>query len=155
MVTRRFELFADYFQFYVQDEKAAGDLSDSWTPDAVARLLATAPGTVGVGTVRNVDVPVEIEVSNSEPDTDLSAWDQINECSVEVPSGRLVVAGYTDYFPDAERIDLAPGTYRVRVFYGSLDSVSDDGLDGSDHYRLVLWPGTPCEVTVLKDRPAG
>ena len=26
-----FDLFADYHQFYLQDEAAEGDLSDSWT----------------------------------------------------------------------------------------------------------------------------
>jgi hypothetical protein len=52
-----FKLFADYFQFYLQDERAGGDLSESWTQEAVDRLLATAPGTIGVGTVRNMDVP--------------------------------------------------------------------------------------------------
>ena len=57
---RRFEytLFADYFQFYLQDESAGGDLSNSWTQEAVDRLLAVAPGTLGVGTVRNMNVPV-------------------------------------------------------------------------------------------------
>ena len=63
MATERFELFADYFQFYLQDEAASGDLSDAWTPEAVEQLLAIGPGVIGVGTVRNVDVPVEIEVA--------------------------------------------------------------------------------------------
>jgi hypothetical protein len=45
-MTRRFEyeLFADYFQLYVQDESAVGDLSESWAQEAVDRLLAIAPG---------------------------------------------------------------------------------------------------------------
>lgn len=46
-----FKLFVDYFQFYLQDERASGDLSERWTQEAVDRLLATAPGTIGVGTV--------------------------------------------------------------------------------------------------------
>lgn len=61
---RRYELtlFADYQQFYIQDEKADGDLSEAWNDAAVERLVAVAPGTVGIGTVRNVDVPVTISV---------------------------------------------------------------------------------------------
>ncbi len=51
-------LFADYHQFYIQDENVDGKLSDAWTDEAVERLLTVAPGTVGIGTVRNVDVPV-------------------------------------------------------------------------------------------------
>lgn len=36
-------LFADCFQFYIQDENVDGNLSDAWTDDAVERLLAVAP----------------------------------------------------------------------------------------------------------------
>ncbi len=69
MITKEIKtaLFADYFQFYIQDENAAGDLSLSWTQQAVAMLLALAPGTIGVGTVRNMTVPVTIKIFDSEP----------------------------------------------------------------------------------------
>ena len=97
----QYELFADYFQFYLQDESVKGDLSDSWTPEAVDRLLALAPGTVGVGTVRNMTVPVTVEVLNEPPPDDSDSWDHLVECTLEVSSGRIVVAGCTDYFPDA------------------------------------------------------
>jgi len=146
------ELFADYYQFYLQDEQAKGDLSQAWTEQAVERLMALAPATVGVGTVRNMTVPVTIEVRRSEPADDLEAWDQVNDCSIEVSSGRLVVAGCTDYFPDARRVVVPPGCYRVRLFYGKLDRLSEDELEGDDLYRVVLWPGDPAEPRVIKQR---
>jgi hypothetical protein len=150
--TRHFQLFADYFQFCLQDESAEGNLGGSWTDEAVARLLALAPGTIGVGTVRNMDVPVDLELRDSPPDDDLSMWDLVNECSIEVPSGRIVVAGCTDYFPDAAWIEVPPGAYRARVYYGGLSAVSEDGLDGDDHYKIVLWP-SPCEdIRTLRQR---
>jgi hypothetical protein len=121
------ELFADYFQFYLQDESAKGDLSDSWGPEAVDRLLAVAPGTVGIGTVRNMTVPVVVEILDAEPESDADAWDHVTECGLDVPTGRIVVAGCTDYFPKATRIDVTPGPYRVRVSYGGLNSISGDG----------------------------
>lgn len=85
---RRFEykLFADYHQFYLQDECVTGDLSESWTQEAVDRLLAVARGTIGVGTVRNMTVPVVVEVADTEPDEDTTKWDQVNECDFEVQS---------------------------------------------------------------------
>ena len=146
------ELFADYHQFYVQDEDAKGDLSDAWTPEAVDRLLAIAPGTIGVGTVRNMDVPVVLEIHDGEPGDDGVEWDQVNECSIDVPSGSIVVAGCTDYFPDAVRIEAPAGTYRARIFYGDLSSLSEDGLDGDDHYKVVLWKGSPTPVIAHKRR---
>lgn len=91
-------LFADYHQFYIQDEDVDGNLSDAWTDEAVERLLAVAPGTVGIGTVRNVDVPVTIAVLEREPALDADKFDQVVECSIVVKSGAVVVAGCTDYF---------------------------------------------------------
>jgi hypothetical protein len=150
-MNRRFEfkLFADYFQFYLQDESADGDLSDSWTREAVERLLAIAPGTIGVGTVRNMSVPVVVEIAETTPDDDVSEWDQVNECSLEAPSGRVVIAGCTDYFPDATRIELPPGSYRARIYYGKLNALSADRLDGDDHYRINLWSAALRPVKVI------
>jgi hypothetical protein len=147
-----YELVADYYQFYLQDEGATGDLSNSWTQEAVDRLLAVAPGTIGVGTVRNMRVPVVVEVSDTEPDEDVTAWDQVNECSLDVLSGRIVVAGCTDYFPDAARIEVPPGSYRARLYYANLDALSEDGLDGDDYYKVVLWSAAPGNLKVLKQR---
>lgn len=148
-----FELFADYFQFYLQDEQAEGDLSDSWTPEAVRLELALAPGTIGVGTVRNMTVPVTVEVRDAAPEKeDDSIWDQINECSIDLLSGQLVIAGCTDDFSEAARIPLAAGCYGARIYYGQLEALSDDGLDGNDHYRIVLWPSEKLELTILKQK---
>jgi hypothetical protein len=145
-------LFADYFQFYIQDEAAAGDLSQSWSQEAVDRLLAIAPGTIGIGTVRNMDVPVAIEIHDQEPDDDSSEWDYVVEAALNVASGRIVAAGCTDYFPDALRVEVPSGSYRVRVSYGGLDSISKDGLSGQDHYRVQLWLAPSTAVHVLKQR---
>jgi hypothetical protein len=145
-------LFADYFQFYLQDESSKGDLSESWTQDAVDRLLALAPGTIGVGTVRNMNVPVVLEIADQAPQVDLATWDQINECSIDVPSGRLVVAGCTDYFPDARRIELLPGSYRARIYYGNLSALSANGLEGDDHYKIVLWSAASEPMKTIKQR---
>ena len=152
MSSYRYNLFADYFQFYLQDEKVDGNLSDAWNEQAVTNLLAVAPGTIGVGTVRNMEVPVEVEVLESEPVETFDAWDQVNECDLEIASGTIVIAGCTDYFPEAERIQVEPGSYRARLYYGKLDSLSEDGLDGDDHYRVVLWMSEPQGVRVLKPR---
>jgi len=148
-----FELFADYFQFYLQDENADFDLSAKiWTEQTVEDLLAVTPGMIHIGTVRNMTVPVIVEVHDSKPGEDFSLWEHITECSLEVPSSKIVVAGCGEYFPDAARINVAPGTYRARTFYGNLDSLSEDGLDGDDNYKIILWRGEATEPQVLKRR---
>jgi hypothetical protein len=149
-----FNLFADYFQFYLQDEATDGNLAEAWTEEAVSRLLASAPGVVGIGTVRNMDVPVTVEILDKEPSIDLEAWDHVVECSLSVPSGRIVIAGCTDYFPDAARINVKPGCYRLRARYAGLSEISEDGLEGNDTYSVQLWPCPSRELCVVKRRAA-
>ena len=91
-----------------------------------------------------------IEITDARPEDDLNHWDRVAECSVEITSGRMVVAGCTDYFPDAARIDLPPGSYRTRVYFGNLSSLSPDGLEGDDHYRVVMWSAEPGPIQTLK-----
>lgn len=134
------ELFTDYFQFYIQDEQAIGDLGEGWTDETVAMLLTTSTGIIWVGTIRNMNAPVSIKLFASEPVlAERDDIGQINECDLAITSGRAVVAGCTDYFPDAQRLDLPNGIYRARIYYCNLDKISEDGLDGEDYYEVQLW----------------
>jgi len=153
MINAEFELFADYFQFYIQDEQSNGIDGSSWTDIASNARLAQGANAFAVSTARNMKVPVKVVVYDTTPDLDLSLWDHVVEFSISVPSGRLVVAGCTDYFPDAERLTLDSGCYDVRVLYANLDKLSDDGLDGDDHYRIELWKGHSTQLKVLKQHP--
>ena len=150
MTNVKLDLFADYFQFYIQDEQSDGIDGDSWTDIACNARLALEANAFAVSTARNMEVPVKIVVSNTAPDLDLSLWDHVVEFSIGVPSGRLVVAGCTDYFPDAERLSLDSGCYEARVLSANLDKLSDDGLVGDDHYRVELWKGNATPLKVRK-----
>ncbi|CAA2100197.1 hypothetical protein [Variovorax paradoxus] len=151
---REFTLFADYFQFYIQDESADSDLSDAWTEEAVERMLAVEAGVVGIGTARNMDVPVTVEILDAPPPLEPDRWDHIVECTLVNGSANLAIAGCTDYFPDAARIPAPPGTYRLRACYAGLDTLSEDGLEGDDRYLLQLWPAPAIDITVVKQRAA-
>ena len=149
------EVFADYFQFYLQDESVSGDLSDAWMDDAVERLLAVTNGTIGVGTVRNMDVVTTLKVYDGEPEliNKPQPIHQINECDLVMVSENLVIAGCTDYFPDAMRIKIGKGVFRARIYYRNLDSLSEDGLDGDDSYEIHLWPSDEKSgIQILKNR---
>lgn len=157
------EIFADYHQFYLQDERAAEYFEDEveddkfppddWGDRLVTDMIAMAVGTVGIGTARNMTVPVTVEVLPAPPRDTLDGWDHVAEASLDAPSGTLVVAGCTDYLPEAPRISVPAGSLRVRACYGGLDTLSEDGLDGDDNYRVVVWPAPPGSVEVLKRRP--
>lgn len=69
------ELFADYYQFYFQDDNPDyGDLSEAWTEDATNRLMAISDRVVGVGTARDTDVQVYVTVDSQIPELDKSEW---------------------------------------------------------------------------------
>ena len=146
----KFEVLAEFQQFYVHDEMAdCGELE--WTQEASEKLLAVAPGVLGIGTVRGDFVPIVLELSDEQPDDDLKQWDQVNECSLAITSSQLIVANvfYGGNMIRDQRIPLGPGTYRARLYYGDLASVTH-GERATDHYRVVLWPGASAPIIVLK-----
>src|SRR5262245_34966845 len=87
--------------------------------------------------MRNMTVPVELGVCSSDPGVELPAWDHVAECSLELPTGNLQVHECTG----GPILDLfvVPGTYRLRACFGSLGLLSEDGLEGDDHYKIILW----------------
>jgi len=150
-----FSIFADYFQFYLEDDDAPLDeidFAEAWTEDAVERQLAATPRAIGVGTSRNMTVPVVLEIEATSPDDDPAA-ELVTEACFDVKSGRLAILGCTDHAPDATRIEVIPGRHRARVFYYDQEKLSEDALEGDDRYRVVLWPDPePIAPRILVDR---
>lgn len=136
------DVFADYFQLYVQDLKSTDDFSGDWTDATVEAMLVVKPTALAIGTARNMTVPVRLEVHEIEP-PDEGGWDRQNEASVRFPSGWLQVIGCAEYGPDAFQTPINPGPYRARISYFALDGISADGLDGDDRYLVQLWPAPP------------
>ncbi|WP_155806040.1 hypothetical protein [Erythrobacter litoralis] len=149
----KLDLFADFFQVYIADGKFRTDTSDIWNNKASDRMLAIAENLIAIGTARNMTVPVSLELLSGRPRPDFEVWEQVIEASFNVPSGEIVALGCTDYLPDAKRLQVSPGSYRALVSYRGLDSLSDDGLDGEDEYRVQLWPDAKCDVRAMKRRP--
>ena len=148
------DLFADYFQIYLCDDELQPFLPEDVTDEDIFHRLRVAPHIMVIHTARDRMVPVGVEVHPSDPGFDPAAWDDVTECSLEVPAGRLVLAGCTDYLPDCPRVELpAPGTYRVRTLHGGLDTLRDNDLEGDDHYLFQLWPAPFQHWQVIKQRP--
>ena len=145
-------IWAEYHQIFVRDEEAEEDIPDEWGKQLVEDMIAVAPGIVGIGTARNTRVPVQIGVFSTQPDDDFTEWDQVVEATIEVPSGQLILAGPSDYLPDAQRLPVTSGVYRIRVYYSGLDTLSDDGLKGNDRYQIFLWADEESPLKILKRR---
>ncbi len=145
----RFKLSAEFNQFYLQDELAEGEVD--WTEEEGRNKLALSFGIIAVGTNCDRVVPVEVQILSSEPPLNLESWDHLAECSIDVPSGRLVVYGCFEDFATAARINLEPGRYRARVCYGNQYSCNDY-FGCSDYYSVMLWRSNDEFVQVLKRR---
>ena len=138
-VQHSFDLFADYFQFYLQDDDcAAGVDGGAWTPEAMTARVANGDRFVAIGAARNLEVPVTVELTDSSPEIDAAA-SHVVEADLVVSTGRVVVAGCTDEFERAARIPVEAGRYRVRVTY-RLRSADDDGFGDYYDYVVDLWP---------------
>lgn len=150
-----FTLFADYFQFSLQDDdRTAGVDGAAWTPEAMIARMANGERFVAIGAARNLEVPVTIELANRSPEVDPGA-SHVVEADLVVSTGRVVVAGCTDEFERAARIPVEVGRYRVRVTY-RLNRPDDDGFGDYYDYLVVLWPTTvssPRRVLVQGPEP--
>lgn len=139
-VERTLSVFADYHQFVVADARSRlRGLAEGWTEAAVERGYVPGTDYVSVATARNVRVPVTIRVLATPPDA-ATGWDRVAESALEAPSGALVVSAVTAARGEGEHIRIAPGRYRVRLLADGLDTLSADGLSGSDRYVVELWP---------------
>jgi hypothetical protein len=146
-------LLADYFQICLRDE-AHPDLPDDYTDEAIARRLVAGPHAVILHTARNMTVPIRVEWHDQRPKVDLDAYQHVVEARLDCPSGQLVLAGLTDYYPTAPRLSVKAGPLGVRASLSGLGTLSEDGLEGDDHYVVQLWPGAEPEgVRVLKAWP--
>lgn len=145
MSAHAFQVFADYHQFYVWD---AGMAPEDYTDEDIKRLVKVAESVVVVQPVGNMTVPVELEVWASDPGFQQSEWDHVAECALAVPTGRLQV--HECMGGPVLNLSVTPGSYRVRVLFGGLGTLSEDGLEGADRYKITLWPGSPSPLRVVK-----
>jgi hypothetical protein len=148
VIVHRFEVFADYHQFYLWDAGVAPDAPTDYVDDDAVRMVKVAPHIVVIQPVRNMVVPVEVQLHARDPGYDPHAWDHVAECALDLPTGQLQVHECTG----GPVLDLAvtPGTYRVRAAFAGLHTLSADGVDGDDRYTLVLWPGPAIDLTIVK-----
>ena len=149
------KVFADYHQFYLWDKGMTPLAPEQCSEEDVQRRIKTGPYVVVVQPERDMNVSLEIEIHDSEPAYDPAAWDHIAEASLHLPTGQLQVHECTGG-PVADFL-VEKGWYRVRSFHGGFDTIAAVGTDGSDFYRVVLWPAPSGEVAIVKQslRAAG
>ena len=149
-ISRDLSVFADYFQIHLMDRVANEDPGAAWTDEAVDRMLAVGETWVGLGTLRNVTVPLTVHLAAQAPQLDLSQYDHAVSGSISIPSGELAVLGCTGSLEEAEKISLEPGVYELLYVTSGTDSISYESGPADDHYAVYLWPGSKHSPQLLK-----
>ena len=135
------DILADYFQIYLRDLDYP-DLPDHYGEEELDRRLMIGPYAAIVHTARNMAVPVLVEWHALRPRLQMDGYQHVVEAGFGSPSGTLLLAGMTDDEATASRLTVQAGRLGVRVSMSGLDTISNDGLEGSDRYLVQLWPAS-------------
>jgi hypothetical protein len=151
MSRHELEVSADYRQIWLEDKQNRDDNPKFiFTAKHFADRVWVYPHMIIMFTARNSTVPVTLETNSTEPeDRDFAEWDHVVEASIEVISGSLTISGLNDMF-ELIYYGYPNSIYRVRMCHANLGSIRDDGLEGDDYYKIIVWPDTYIEPTVLK-----
>lgn len=151
-------LFADYFQVFLFDHDLDfSQLSigaDWWTDNDQKALLSEKMDNqlLVVGTFRDFDVSVSVNIKNTPPQIDLEVWDQVTESSIVINSGRLCI-GEQFNTENQHIFSIERGIWNLRALYSGLNTISSDGITGEDYYEIQLWPSDKIlPLRVLKQR---
>ncbi len=149
-----FIIYTAYSQVELTDSDQVPE--ESWgascaiTDEDLQRQIKVVPGVIRCFTGRDGQSPFSVELLETEPEADFSAWDHVVEASWEMRSETLTVGGLYDT-TEVRLIPVLPGSYRVRLQSAKLDSIRDPVLDGGeDHYLVRLWPALAGPLIVLK-----
>jgi hypothetical protein len=107
------ELFADYHQLYLCDAVKPPQLPEEWPEGHLRQRVNLADRALVVSTARNVEVPLKVELHKARPTADLAQVDHAVECSLRVPSGKLIIAGLTDDIKTATQVAVPAGNMRA------------------------------------------
>jgi hypothetical protein len=133
------KVYADYYQFYVQDAASTCDTSVIWDqPGSTEQGTVVGNGLIGVATKRYETVPVRIEMHRRDPGFSWAGVDRVSECGIVITT--TLGVGMPISLKPLHRVDfVTPGTYHVRTLATGFDTVVSD-WEGADRYIVQLWP---------------
>jgi hypothetical protein len=163
-------VFADYWQFYLQDLQAYGTWTSpggatdpdlpaaGWTHEAGhVHRIGAEPHSISIGTARNDFVETAVELLTQAPTVFRDSAEHIVEADLDVVSDCVSLYGCTEDPGPEHLIEVTSGLYRVRVSYLPADppARSSPTVEGTYYcYCLEIWPtADKAPVCVLKQGP--
>lgn len=151
------ELFADNFQIQIQEQVDDCDYPEDWNDSLLTQLYVAGVNILAIGTVRDLDVDLTVEIYQEAmdekerlTDPDMEEYDHVVQCNINIPSGKLLITGCSTDYEETTKLNLKPGQYGARIFWSGLDSTDDMGFEGDDRYLIKLYPETYFEERILK-----
>jgi hypothetical protein len=139
MKTISLKILADYFHIKLVSDLDKDDHSPTWNDEEMEVMVSAGTYCVYVFTVRNMNVPLTIHVSDGIPIINQEEFDQIVECSIDCSSGYLEIENAIECMDSVCTQLLPSGFYGAYVCFKNLNSISEDGIEGNDSYQVFLW----------------
>lgn len=139
-----FAVFADYNQFFLLDDDLQPSYPEIVTQSVLDDRCQVEPSVLAVYTALPREVSVEMRVYRSTPEIDHGIWAHVVQGALAIPSGRLVLAGCTDYLPDCSRVQVPQGMLEFLLCGRGFD------VDAEEEYLVALWPGQSRPIEVIK-----
>jgi hypothetical protein len=150
----KLDFFTSENQFYLCDSAFTGETGDTsfWNNAAYRDRLATSKDKdiVGITIESFGHVKAELNVLDAASrEKDFKRYDHVVEAGVRISSGLLEVMNFPDNKIQLKAI-VTPGYYRIRVYSYDLANINAEADEGTDHYKIELWPSSNFERKVLK-----
>ncbi|PWK73826.1 hypothetical protein LX99_04212 [Mucilaginibacter oryzae] len=146
------DFFTTHNQFYLCDSAFTGTTGDTsfWNKDAQMARLGNTEDIIGIKVASFGHVKAELNfLHTADTEKDFGKYEHVVEGSVKLSSCIMEILN----FPDTKIILKAivtPGRYRVRIYSYAIKNVNPEEDEGTDHYKITLWPAEDRERKVLK-----
>lgn len=150
----KFKFYTQYNQFYIfGDNGKSLDIDHDWGDKILIDRLGVFKNTVFVCTESYGNIKGELVILEKPNDIlKYDLYDHIVEVGIQVNLGVLDILDCPNTLSHL-RINLTPGTYRLRVYSSNLDSVKESDLandDDDDFYKIEIWPDDNMDLKVIK-----
>lgn len=142
--TTHLKVYADHGQFYLMDAHALPEYPEFVEDQHIEERFQTVPNLIAVYPTESHEVGVTINVLASEPCIDQEDWQHIAQCSIDVPSGTLIIAGCADYLPDCPRVQVSRGPCGVIITGNQLNQ------SPGESYHFFIWPSDEPKTKIIK-----
>jgi hypothetical protein len=145
---------ADYGQIYIYSASSLDELDvyEAALDDArnSGRYVGVRPGFIDLMTPGqyNFETPLRLEVWSADPPDDRNHWDHEVDADLDIPDGQIFFEASGG--GPTTSAGIPAGAYRARISGRGFTEMGFAGAEGTDTYRLRLWPRSRQTDPVLR-----